>query len=638
MSFCKHGRDMNATIYNDFQSVPEKLKTKGFWAEQFRIPKDGAVAIAYVRIQNSGRVKEKSDTSDSSTKEGEIPQSDINKEYQIVTIPLFHEDQTVQYIPSCFEVAEKEYRQIYYKYSNKDKHITLIKTKNDVEPTWITKTYENYFYYLKLTKKKIKSHYFQNTPIGVLGRKYTRFILIDLDLHNGCPFVFMKYFKILMKIFYGTSTWHIGFNPEKVNGLHFIRVFSEPVLLSKETEKIRNELIGLAKKHPELEKEALKNGNVGFEKMEIYPNNNKGVRLPLGKLRTVIIDKVLGFVQQKLTKRTKIIPDLVGYTDWIKNPEKKWMSDEDLVKRVEAAVNFKQVPAKIVIETNTKTYKLKNTNKQKISKGNSSKSMKGNSLKFLIDYWINGISNGFNLNTFVWFTLKLCRYSNKYDKKQTFSGILMLIGELPDYAKNACSRIVNNQLTKLEGDLKRLIDYVFDNEDEVGKKICQRFLSVHKGFDPLKKDTWQAALKFKIGISPIFTKEEKARIYKYLEPALNLKTNKYKTVFRFVKEIIKLVIFKYYEFLESKGQIVQGKKYTKGGFHKAYLKIWIKFNFPEIKLGKSEKQQKVIDLLQDLGIMKVRNGCKGNIQKGCTKWDLGLTAIKSIGCIESWVL
>ena len=24
--------------------------------------------------------------------------------------------------------------------------------------------------------------------------------------------------------------------------------------------------------------------------------------------------------------------------------------------------------------------------------------------------------------------------SNKYDKKQTFSGILMLIGELPDYA------------------------------------------------------------------------------------------------------------------------------------------------------------------------------------------------------------
>ena len=69
-----------------------------------------------------------------------------------------------------------------------------------------------------------------------------------------------------------------------------------------------------------------------------------------------------------------------------------------------------------------------------------------------------------------------------------------------------------------------------------------------------------------------------------------------------------------------------------------YLKIWIKFNFPEIKLGKSEKQQKVIALLQDLGIMKVRNGCKGNIQKGCTKWDLGLTAIKSIGCIESWVL
>ena len=109
--------------------------------------------------------------------------------------------------------------------------------------------------------------------------------------------------------------------------MHYILTFDDPMNLKKVIAVVRKRLVQLDKQHPDLAARAKAAGMPTFAKMEVFPQANKGFRLPLCQGYQMLLDRPLPMVEV----RGKMVQDVVGYVNWLNEPARKYMPKQEIL-------------------------------------------------------------------------------------------------------------------------------------------------------------------------------------------------------------------------------------------------------------------------------------------------------------------
>ena len=530
---------------------------------------------------------------------------------KFITVPLYHISQTVDFIPTRKEIAFEEFWQIFC--SKMDQHRHINRPKGD--DGWRVRNTDNFKFKNIFDRDKLESHLDQNLPRGVFPKNNdplskTKFVIIDLDLHNKDKTIFLQMLKVLLDVFWGKGKCFIGLNPKIVNGIHLILVFDNPKNVLKITDKIKAILKTLDIRNEKLINHALSSGMNSFSAIEVFPRNDRGVRLPMGKGYTVITDHILTNVRVPEKKRTRLVADFVSLIDWLEDPNRKHMDKEGVIsfiadKLADSLINLKLNNPKKTSAKKAVPSEFKTNSSIKESNNNA---LKGNFFKILYRFWVSGEplqeKDGNCLNKQVLYLAKLAKEFD-YTKDEIISGILRLLGELPQKSKAVSRRLLIDNPDTLKSDVSRIVENVFKNPVRSEMKKTAKKFKKYKNFDPLNTKTWVFNKKQKINL--IWTTTDRKNFYKTLSPVLNVKN--INTILKFVKEFVELV---------------EAMDFQNKGFSRNYLKkYWVPKHFPAIKVGNNTKVQKLFEALIRLGIIQIGPAGKGNKHQGCTKWEIG---------------
>ena len=543
---------------------------------------------------------------------------------KFTTIPLYHISQTVDFIPTRKELAFEKFWQIFCGKMDKNRHINSPKD----DTGWRVRSTDNFKFGNKLNRDKLQSHLNQNLPRGVFPKNNdpnskTRFVIIDLDLHNKDQSIFLQMLKVLLDVFWGKGKCFIGLNPKIVNGVHLIIVFDNPKNVVQITDKIKAILKTLDNKNEQLINLALSSGMNSFSGIEVFPRNDRGVRLPMGKGYSVITDQILKNVPIRINKSTRQVADFVSLIDWLEDPNRKHMDKDAIIsfiadKIAESSINLKVNNPKKIRAKKSVPSEFKNNSSSKVSDYSALKGpvgLKGNFYEVLYRFWVSGKplqeKDGNCLNKQVLYLAKLAKEFD-YTKDEIISGILRLLSELPHESKAVSRRLLLDNPDTLKSDVSRIVENIFKNP--VSSEMTNTALKFKKyqRFDPLNTKTWGFNKRQKINL--IWTTTDRKNFYKILSPVLNVKN--INTILKFVKEFVRLV---------------ESMHIQKRGFSRNYLrKYWVPKNFPAIKVGNNTKVQKLFQALIRLGIIKIGQAGKGNKHQGCTKWEIGEKALAAM--------
>jgi hypothetical protein len=132
----------------------------------------------------------------------------------------------------------------------------------------------------RLDEWQLKKHLNGGEKYGVRGGKWTRFGSIDLDLHEGDPAIFLEQFLVLLDEFRGKDGWHFQVADKDAGGVHLVQTFRRQVLLEDYRKALRERLQTLDERHPDLAARARASGMKTLGELEIFPDPQKGFRLP----------------------------------------------------------------------------------------------------------------------------------------------------------------------------------------------------------------------------------------------------------------------------------------------------------------------------------------------------------------------
>jgi hypothetical protein len=597
--------------YDSWSSVPDWLKSASQWRALGFLPKEGAIpAGRFVEPEIHSQLPAGYELLE---EHGEIKLATKK------TVFLFKHDQCVPYRAKPSTVAARKFFDIFAKHMKRDAWISKTDYKTKLEtPSWYRcRSHKSgRGFEIGLDYAKVKSHVDQKEILGVIGHKKTRFVVIDLDLHNGSPEVFLSQAKVLLDLIHGKGGWHYQISVEKLNGIQFFKVFSEPVCIRKITKKIRDLLLGLDHEHADLARIAKQAGMKTIGNLEIYPTiNGNGVRLPLCKDRVMVTDQVLGPTVGGKSKKTSsrrksmdenLVGDVVRYVGWLEDPARKYVEVEKVIGLLELLLSGRKNSEKKSIAVNVGPKKVQKNSTDKTTPLISGISAKSKFISSLREFWIEGGKS--NINKEFLTLYQLARLFG-HTAEHSFNGI---IGMLPNLNKATSQRLQQGYVHKLKKDLQRTAknieaDLVRPQVFQDSFAILKRFLGAHPNFDPLDPETWIPNTKSKQKI--VWSKDDREKLIDTLKPILKIKRNDDEIIIKIVNWIVRLV---------------QIKKENRKGFGRAYLKVWGAKNFPTIKWGNDHKLSEFLNALHRLRVTyPIRVGNKGNT---ATVWGLGALA------------
>jgi hypothetical protein len=314
------------------------------------VPEDYAVASQWPR--RGRKVREKQTpaarvvtTATFVTGERFVPQERILEDHGDTftavadAVPLYHESQTRPYTARDRTLDFFVYEDIFYTYCRKDRFIYWQDTPPHDPPKGWEPGWRNHpsVHSLdpnrRLSPADVRAHLNHTRLYGVVAGAWTRFVMIDLDLHGGDRGVFLDQLKLLLGLFWGHGGWHLEAKTDDIGGVHLIRAFPDRLRTADQVSKLKARLIDLDGQHPELARRAVEAGMPPLADLEVYPQQSgNGVRLPLGRGRTVLLDRPLGTV----THRGKTLPDLHTYLRWMHDPSRAYMGADDVIEYVQA--------------------------------------------------------------------------------------------------------------------------------------------------------------------------------------------------------------------------------------------------------------------------------------------------------------
>lgn len=557
--------------YAAWKQVPEGLHTRKRWLRKNRRVAKGATADAYlIRPSTIGEDSEHHD--------------------HCSRFSLYSIEKTTPYTPTERTKACWEYSRLFLGHANRKTYIkkTFVKEDPDQqEPQWQTISDKGDLYFPYLGDKSARTHVNHTNIYGARANGgLTSYVILDLDYHHLGRDLFLKMAEKLIDRFYGYRTWHLEVDLDDLQGIHFICTFEQPVLLDYAIQHLRDELSKLEKQNPALAAEAHQLGKKSFAGLELYPSTQQGIRLPLGKGRTLILDDYV----KPIKRGKRMVGDVERYVTWLKDPKRKHKDKEEIL-------------AFLRICTPDETTKPKNPSTAAQNRSHDPQSHRTEHPKWRKrfrqirnDYFLDGNKNGIPLNTHLLVMARCCVAYGKTDE-QIRVGLLSLLQTLPDEAKAASRRLRVNDWSAIN----RQIAWVIKAAHECGhqndsatsaakwKEVAARLY--HLGEDPLDKTTWKTCAT--INLSLFWT--EKQRQAQYVQLAPILCTTDSRVVFKFVDYVTQLVHRRQYRSLSVK-----------------YFKTCFTEHFPELSFTNNGKMSSLLAVLGTAGIvLRVRRGYSG---------------------------
>ncbi len=300
--------------FQGWENVPRQYKTRAAWKRAFRRVDKGEKPTGVVVVEQTRRF----DTIDA--------EYTIEKSYN-----LFHISQTRPIRKTPLNVAQHQFWEHFVRHGDRNRLIRWTKGEwkrdehgekwwDETTDLWGWRTYPEHFSF-----DQCLDHLSGKEIYGVFGANTSSYLLIDLDLHNQPLDVFLKRFRALLDAFWGKWRCHFQVSNEKAGGVHIILFFGIQSPLETRRGWILKELARLDEKHPGLDFTKVR-GDKRVLNIEVYPDPSKGHRLPLCRGRTLLLDKPLPLVE----RRGKDVQDVLGYMNWLKNPDRKHMAKDEV--------------------------------------------------------------------------------------------------------------------------------------------------------------------------------------------------------------------------------------------------------------------------------------------------------------------
>lgn len=480
----------------DWRSCPRNLKTRNRWELCFRTIKKGERPTAQLRT----------------TRQRRFESIDHQREEESF-FDLYHRDQTRALKRTDLRVARWRFYKCFVESADKNRSIRWCKGGyvQDADGEEYGDETLDQEGWKTITKRvgfqEAIQHTMGNETLGIFGAKSSFFLLIDLDLHNQPKELFVRRLHALVEEFHGKWRCHFQVSDQKAGGIHLILFFGKASSLKSRRRWLLNRLAEIDKRY-----EGVKFTKDGSDfNIEIYPDPNKPVRLPLAVGRTMLLDKPLKLVE----RRKRLSQDIVGYMEWLGDKNRKFMDKNDVLDYV-----MKRMDWSCASEAKPKTAKPGNleTRKSGITISRSRKSLKGKTRGKLIQFWQEGDAECFaNLNSAIHVTLG-CLHAEGLTEDEAVELVDQYVSDLPN--KNISSRQVSGT-KKIRQDIARNARAIWARPvpDKLAASI-ERWSSI--GFAVADKSTWKlSATKTVVDCVEIeFSEEERSLIINLIAPLL----------------------------------------------------------------------------------------------------------------------
>ena len=435
-------------------------------------------------------------------------------------IPLYHIDQTQPVNLAPRSIAYLGFEEIFYEPARKDRHIL----RNESWMTIKARPGADFFWAkCLLTRQLVRQHINGSKIIGVMSTDKTRFVAIDHDFHGNDRDVFLEQAAVLLDHLCAWGTWHYQVRLGEISGMHYILTFDDPMNLKKVIAVVRKRLVQLDKQHPDLAARAKAAGMPTFSKMEVFPQPNKGFRLPLCQGYQMLLDRPLPMVEV----RGRMVQDVVGYVNWLNDPARNYMPKQEILDllRQNLGAGKEKVNDKPVV-SKQKTAK-KTIQKQQPSEIGS---LKGCCRQKTVGFWRGTFNPHGSLNKFIMISARILFFEG-VGEEDAVELLKKYVRELPVDARDCSSRLLAEDWSAIDTDIVNDVAKAYS--DNGGQKDIDNSTDKLKtsvacwqktGFRLSDKSTWSnRARRPKGNLHIEWSDEDRKNISRYLGPALGKK-------------------------------------------------------------------------------------------------------------------
>ena len=498
--------------------VPRNLRTRKIWRRHRRQVRKGEKPVARLTWKDTESIEVVCLHSD-----GTITTA-WERRPVIRECGLFGEGQTSPYRGSRRTWAIEIFRRYFVELSSRKQHIW-----------WVNDHWQSC--HGPLREWQLKKHLNGDEKYGIRGGASTRFLAIDLDLHNGDPSVFLDQLRVLLAEFHGKDGWHFQVANQNAGGIHLFRCIREDYRLEPLRANFRKRLQELDQRHPELAERAREVGMKTLGELEIFPDPQKGFRLPLCAGRTMLLDRPLPLVFSKRLK--KDVQDVVGYVSWLSRPQKNYM------------------PAEAVIQFVQERLAVPKPKKEKATRGKAGATsssgegmadlgkMKGQFRQKLVGFWTGSNTPPDSLNQAI---VLLARVLPFYldEQEKAIALIENYIDDLPD--PSFSDRLSSGKRAEVSRVVRKTVRQVYNGnggqaDPETSTQKLQATVAawIKRGFDPTDKSTWnQAVINLPdLPVNNFFWKAEDVIKLGLLQKVLNTNLDNVNNAMKYLLKMVK---------------------------------------------------------------------------------------------------
>ena len=253
-----------------------------------------------------------------------VPTADGRVSIVLDSIPLFHRSQMM---PGKFRGRTRafiNYGNICWRNSDSGNYIAR-NFSPDIKAKWFTRDRSRRASVLEpfvfFSEGLLRAHVNHREVYGVKAKEGRKqwWAAIDLDAHldkGDDREVFLRQAEALLAHVQGKE-WRVCIGENVVTGFHLLKIFDEPRSLDEIHNGLRTLLHEVATLNPGLDTDAVAKSMKPFEKLEIFPDPNRGFRLPLGRGYTALLDRPLDTVHHHTMNGTKLFgADIESFMNW----------------------------------------------------------------------------------------------------------------------------------------------------------------------------------------------------------------------------------------------------------------------------------------------------------------------------------
>lgn len=449
------------TVFQAWKNVPADYNTASKWQWKYdRTVNKGErpTAIVYYDVQRKARRLSEQD-------DGSLVEDVWETYTEQVSAKLYHRDQTRELNRTPYTRSVRQFAELFLDDSSTDFYI------------WCSSDWTSCLG--KLPVERLKSHLAQGEDYGVRGGKWTRFVAIDHDLHNGDLSIFRTQTQILLDRFYCRDNWHLELKDQQAGGVHYIRTFAKRRDIEAARCELRRQLVELDDQHPDLAARARAAGMHSFATMEIYPDQSKGFRLPFANGRSLYLDRPLPLIN----RRERLVADVESYMAWLAAP--RFSSVSDVLTYIEQRLKqHSEAPQ----QPHTERPKSRAAGDVKAGSTGVLGRLRGRYWQVLTEFWSGANCPPDSLNEAIIITARIAPFYFS-DQWEAVERIEQMIDELPDVGFS--DRLSSENRGKVSEIVRQSVETAYSNRGErQPEKLANTAAKWQAaGLDPFSRDT-----------------------------------------------------------------------------------------------------------------------------------------------------